>query len=136
MSNLATVNAIYEAFGRGDIPAILERLADDVRWEEWANNSAQEAGVPWMRLRAGRAAVAEFFAVIAQFQIKEFRVLSIMANENQVAAEFVIEAIVPGGGYYRDEEMHLFTFDAAGKVSRLRHYLDTAKHIAVQGKKT
>jgi hypothetical protein len=26
--------------------------------------------------------------------------------------------------------MHLFTFNAEGKVTRLRHYTDTAKHIA------
>lgn len=41
----------------------------------------------------------------------------------------MIEAHVPGGGYYRDEELHLWTFDAAGKVVRMRHYVDTAKHI-------
>jgi uncharacterized protein len=46
-----------------------------------------------------------------------------------VAAEFVIEATPPGGFRYRDEEMHLWTFGPDGKVTRLRHYLDTAKHI-------
>src|SRR4051794_29899804 len=30
MSNLATVEGIYEAFGKGDVPAILDVLADDV----------------------------------------------------------------------------------------------------------
>src|SRR5258708_8265448 len=34
MSDLAsTVQEIYSAFGRGDVPAILARLADDVVWE-------------------------------------------------------------------------------------------------------
>jgi ketosteroid isomerase-like protein len=44
----------------------------------------------------------------------------------------VLEANLPawGGGHYRDEEMHLWTFDDEGKVTRLRHYTDTAKHIA------
>jgi ketosteroid isomerase-like protein len=32
MSNVATVQSIYEAFGRGDIPAILDRISDDVIW--------------------------------------------------------------------------------------------------------
>jgi uncharacterized protein len=36
-------------------------------------------------------------------------------------------------GHYRDEEMHLWTFDATGKVIRLRHYTDTAKHIRAAG---
>ncbi|MEX0682231.1 MAG: hypothetical protein WD904_06080 [Dehalococcoidia bacterium] len=30
MSNVDTVKAMYEAFGRGDIPAILEKLDDNV----------------------------------------------------------------------------------------------------------
>jgi ketosteroid isomerase-like protein len=45
----------------------------------------------------------------------------------------VIETDVPGGGHYRDEEIHLWTFDDVGKVTGLRHYTDTAKHIAAWG---
>jgi ketosteroid isomerase-like protein len=51
--NLKTAHAIYEAFGRGGVPAILDLLADDVRWEDWADNSAQQAGVAWMAPRRG-----------------------------------------------------------------------------------
>lgn len=48
-----------------------------------------------------------------------------------MAVEFIIEADVPATrGHYRDEEMHLWTFDEQGKVIRLRHYADTAKHMA------
>ena len=48
VSNLATVQSIYESFGKGDVPAILDVLADDVEWEAWDSNSAVKAGVPWM----------------------------------------------------------------------------------------
>ena len=60
------------------------------------------------------------------------QILNMMEGGNQVAVEFVLEANLPswGGGHYRDEEMHLWTFDDEGKVVRLRHYVDTAKHIA------
>ena len=58
-----------------------------------------------------------------------------MGNGNQVAVEFIIEAVVPAtGGHYRDEEMHLWTFDGQGKVIRLRYYTATAKHIAAAKK--
>jgi ketosteroid isomerase-like protein len=128
---LATVTAIYEAFGRGDIPALMEHVSDDVQWEAWADNTAQKAGVPWLLPRKGKAGVFEFFQVVAdELEIQEFNVLSIMAGGNQVAAEFVITAKVNGKASYRDEEMHLWTFDDAGKVIRLRHYTDTAKHAA------
>ncbi len=132
MSNhLATATAIYEAFGKGDIPTILSHMADDVQWEQWADNSAQRAGVPWLVGRQGKAGVLEFFQVLGGMAIKDFQVLSMMAGGNQVAVEFVIEVDVPStGGHYRDEEIHLWTFNDAGQVIRLRHYADTAKHIA------
>ena len=43
MSNLATVQAIYAAFGRGDVPAILSHLTDGVAWEhgEGGNTAAR-----------------------------------------------------------------------------------------------
>jgi ketosteroid isomerase-like protein len=129
MSNLATVQGIYEAFGRGDVAAILDVMADDVAWERWEDNRAQHAGVPALLARTGKDGVAEFFGVVGTMTITDFEVLNLMEGGDQVAATFVIEAEVPGGGQYRDEEIHLWTFDADGKVCALRHYCDTAKHI-------
>ena len=59
-----------------------------------------------------------------------FEVLNMMEGANQVAVTFVIEYLTPVGGHLRDEEIHLWTFNEAGKVCALRHYVDTAKHIA------
>ena len=132
MSNLTTVQGIYQAFGSGDIPAILDVLADDVEWEAWDDNSAVRAEVPWMIPRHGKAEVVHFFETVGQMEIVDLQVLNMMEGGNQVAVEFVLEANLPawGGGHYRDEEIHLWTFNDEGKVSRLRHYSDTAKHIA------
>ncbi len=129
------INLVVEAFGTGNIPAILEQLSNEVRWEDWADNFAQKAGVPWAAKQHGKAGVMEFFKTIgSSFNIKGFHVLSIMAGENQVAVEFTMEVEIPStGGYFLDEEMHLWTFDPDGKVIRLRHYLDTAKHIKAAG---
>ena len=129
--HLATAGKIYEAFGQGDIPTILAQMADDVQWEAWADNMAQKQGVPWLQARQGKEGVLAFFQVLGGMPVKDFQVLSMMAGGNQVAVEFVIEVEVPAtGGHYRDEEMHLWTFNEAGQVTRLRHYTDTAKHIA------
>ena len=132
MSNLKTVQEIYEAFGKGDIPAILERLAPDVEWESWENNSNVNAGVPWFVPRRGPEEVAEFFAEIGRMEVLDVQVPSLMEGGNQVAAEFIFEAKLPayGGRSFRDEEMHLWTFGEDGRVIRFRHYVDTAKHIA------
>lgn len=134
-SNLETVRQIYAAFGRGDIPAILDALADTVEWEAWADNSGAAAGVPWLAPRHGKAGAAEFFALLGStLVVRDFRVLSLMDGGDNVAAEFEIACDVPSTGqHYRDEEIHLWTFDRAGKVVRLRHYADTAKHIRAAG---
>ena len=130
-NNLQTINRIYEAFGKGDIPTIIDFLSENVQWEQWADNSAQKANVPWLLSRKGHEGAIDFFKSLANLEILDFQVLSIMSNENQVAVEFMLEANVPAtGGHYRDEEIHLWTFDMQGKVTRLRHYIDTAKHIA------
>lgn len=128
--NLATVMAIYEAFGRGDVPAILEKLSDDIRWEEWKDNHAQRAGVPWFQPRSDKSGVGEFFSIVGQFQIHDFQVVSLLEGNNQVAAEIFFDATLPSGARLADEEIHLWTFDDAGKVARFRHYVDTAKHSA------
>jgi ketosteroid isomerase-like protein len=129
-ANLATVREIYAAFGRGDVPAILDLIADGCQWEAWADNSAQRAGVPYLQPRIGPTGVGEFFAAVAELEIHNFEVLDCIAGHDQVAAEIVIEASTPAGGRFRDEEIHLWTLGADGSVVRLRHYVDTAKHIA------
>jgi ketosteroid isomerase-like protein len=135
VSNLTTVQSIYEAFGKGDVPAILDLLADDVEWESWADNSAVKAGVPTMVPRHGKDEVVQFFETAGQMKITDLQILNMMEGGNEVAVEFVLEADLPawGGGHYRDEEIHLWTLDEEGKVTRLRHYIDTAKHIAAFG---
>lgn len=128
---LATVGKIYEAFGRGDVPAILDCMADNVQWEAWADNSAQKQGVPWLQARQGKDGVIAFFQVLRGMSVKDFQVLSLMVGGNQVAAEIIIEVEIPEtGAHFRDEELHLWTLNEVGKVTRMRHYNDTAKHIA------
>jgi uncharacterized protein len=127
--NSAAVAAIYEAFGRGDVPAILERLAEDVQWEQWGDAGVREQ-VPWLAQGEGRDHVARFFAIAGTLTIREFAVLDVIGSGRQVAVEVLIDAELPEGGRYRDEELHLWTFDDAGMVTRMRHYVDTAKHAA------
>ena len=128
--NAAAVAGIYAAFGRGDVPAVLDALAEDVAWEDWTDNWAQRAGVPALRPRRGRDEVAGFFELLGQWQLLEFAVLDVIGSGRQVAAEIRASFALPDGGRFADEEVHLWTFDDTGRVVRFRHYLDTAKHIA------
>ncbi|MCO6479984.1 MAG: nuclear transport factor 2 family protein [Phaeodactylibacter sp.] len=133
--NLSTVQQIYTCFGQGDIPGILDKMDDDVQWEKWLDNHGQNAGVPWLKEGHGKEGVLAFFQTIgSMLQFKDFQVLSLMEGNSQVAAEILLEVDVPSTGrHFKEEEIHLWTFNEAGKVSRFRHYADTAKHMQAAG---
>ena len=78
MSHLPTVQALYQAFGTGDVPTFLSHLADDVQWEQWADNKAAAAGVPWLQPRSGRDAVGGFLAAAAEMEIVDLQILNMM----------------------------------------------------------
>ena len=46
--NVKTVQSVYEAFGRGDIPTVLDALTDDVDWasEAWRHDDGTMVGRP------------------------------------------------------------------------------------------
>lgn len=131
VEHVAAVGELYAAFGRGDVETILGALAPDVSWDgDWADHFGQRGGLGLMVPRHGRDGVREFFGIVATLQVHDFQVLDLLASDAQVVAQIVIEASYPDGGRYRDEELHLWTFDPAGRVTALRHYVDTAKHLA------
>lgn len=128
MGHLSTVQSIYEAFGRGDIPAILERLHPDVEWE----HDSADHGVPWLAPRRGREAVLQFFEALQALEITRFEPLGFLAGQDQVAGTVRLHATHRvTGKEIRDLELHLFSFDAQGRVSRFRHFVDTFQHHAV-----
>lgn len=126
-----TVMAIYDAFGRQDIPAILDLMADDVVWE----HDTVDHGVPWLRPGTGRDTVAAFFQIIGErLDVTRLEVRNLLASGNQVAA--VVDLDVrdrPSGHELGDRsEVHLWTVED-GKVTAFRHHLDTHRHVlAVQ----
>jgi len=132
-ANLAVVGGIYEAFGSGDIEFILDQIADDCAWESWLENHGQNAGLPPMKPRHGRAGVAAFFDYVATMQIQDFQVLDMLASDRQVVVEVQISIALPAGGSVTDEELHLYSLNEVGKIKRMRHYVDTAKQIKAYG---
>ena len=81
MSHLEVVQQLYAAFGRCDIPTILDMVSDDVRWEHWDDSFAQRTDVPSLAPRTGRDGVAGFFGSIADWDVTEFDVLDLAASE-------------------------------------------------------
>lgn len=120
-----TVEAIYAAFGRGDIPTILSALREDVKWE----HDAADHGIPWLTPRQGRAAVGAFFEALRALDIRRFEPRRILTDGSMVVAVIHVEVGVRATGRsFNDVELHLWTFDAQGKVARFRHVVDTHQH--------
>jgi uncharacterized protein len=129
-NNITTVNNIYEAFAKGDVTTILNSLSEDVEWEPWNGNYGQRGGVSWLKEGKGKEGVLDFFMIVGGFIINDFQVLSVMGNENHVAAEIQFDAFIPATGIHlKEEEIHLWTFDDQGLVTRFKHFSDTAKQI-------
>src|SRR5213596_1852310 len=62
------LHEMYEAFGRGDIPAILDRLDENVEWDTQYDSPA----APWLEPRRGRQNIAGFFEALAPLQFTKF----------------------------------------------------------------
>jgi uncharacterized protein len=125
-SNADKVRAIYAAFGRGDIPAMLEHFAEDIVWEYGRPPSE----VPWLLDRRGRAGAAAFFTALQALELHHFNLEAVLEGPTLVVAIVDIEATVKATGRRIEEqgEAHLWRFDDQGKVARFRHVLDTAQH--------
>ena len=116
-----TVEAIYAAFGRDDIPGILAALRENVEWE----HDAVDQGIPWLAPRQ----VAGFFETLRALDIRRFEPKRILADDTMAAAVIHVEiAVRATGRVINDVELHLWTFDAQGKVARFRHVADTHQH--------
>jgi ketosteroid isomerase-like protein len=124
MSNIDTVKQMYEAFGRGDIPAILEKLDDNVEWD----TDYGETGVPWLEPRRGRENIPGFFEAVATMGITKFEPHTFGADGNRVVAVIDIEGDREGRHYVIPNEGHLWVFNDQGKVTKWQHMTDTALH--------
>jgi ketosteroid isomerase-like protein len=127
MSNIDTVKAIYEAFGRGDIPAILEKLDDNVEWDTDYDSPA----APWLTPRSGRENIAGFFESLSPLQFTKFDAHTIAEAGNKVIAVIDIELDHMGQHYTIPNEGHYWVFNDAGRVVKMQHLTDTALHWRV-----
>jgi hypothetical protein len=128
--NAKTVARIYEAFAKGDLPTILDNLADDVDWFDFPTNSGTDAGLPWAVRRRGKAETVKFFeSLAANMTFNEIKVGAIVGAGDHVAAQFHYACTLKNGARLKLEDLHWWTFNAAGKVAAYRHYTDTAATI-------
>ena len=127
MAALETVQAIYTAFGHGDIASIMGHISPDVRWE----HDATDHGIAWLKPGRGLAHVGEFFQTVGrELDITRFDVQQLYAAGDQVIAQIDIELHVRSTDkQLRDFEVHHWQLGPDGKVHAFRHVVDTHKHL-------
>jgi ketosteroid isomerase-like protein len=118
---LETVQAAYAAFGRGDVPALLALLDEDVEWRFCGDSLA-----PYTGRRVGRDEVGRWFGQVAgSDDIKIFEPHEFMAAPDHVAVVgFERSRALPGGGTFDTDWVHLWQV-ADGRVTRFFGMLDS-----------
>ena len=126
--NIETVRELYDAFGRGDIDTILDRLTDDV---DWAVDAATESA-PWYGPRHGKEAVRGFFEGVGRTgPVTEFTPVAIAANDDGEVMVFLRYAFtVTETGRSAAFNMHHYWRFRDGKVCYVRSSEDTAQVAA------
>ena len=128
MKHTKTVQEMYAAFGRGDVPGLLKHLHADVHWSVNVDHTlpAAESVGAWKPAR-GHAQVKDFFKHVAQdYEMHKFQPLSFLETGNEVAVRLHMESTVRATGKKLiGEFMHHFTFNDAGLVTRFHEFADT-----------
>jgi len=127
-ANIKTIMGVYEAFGRGDVAAILDAVTSDVDWAA----EADPAVAPWHGVRHGQEAVAAFFAEFGStMEVEEFTPVSIAANDTDVLSVVQFRARSRATGKTAAMNLHHFFKFRDGKIAYYRGTEDTAQTQAV-----
>src|SRR5262249_10073662 len=121
--DIQTIKEIYEAVGRGDVGAILDRVTDDV---DWAAEVAGDAA-PWHGPRTGKPGVASFFGDInTSIEISEFNPHNYAAGEDNVQLLVDWTFRPRANGHETSMTMHHYWGLRDGKVIFFRGSEDSA----------
>ncbi len=124
---VAKTTGIYQAFGRGDVQAILDMVADDVWWG-YAIDYSLPGVPPTTGPFHGKQGVLAYFKNVGEMlNVKKLAPLAFLTNDSAVAVlmEKDIE-VKKTGKSYKGLLVHLFEYDGAGKIKRHVHFDDTA----------
>lgn len=121
---IETVQAVNEAFGRGDVAAILELATDDVDWASEPESSI----APWHGVHHGKAELPHFFSALGTaVQVTEFAPLAFTSSDTDVmvVVRFGMKVLATVKSGERD--LHHWSRFHDGKISWYRGTEDTAR---------
>jgi ketosteroid isomerase-like protein len=120
--NVALIQSVYDAFGRGDIQFILNNLTDDVEW-----TLEGPSIIPFAGKRKGHAQVKQFFEALATTQTHQKLTMEpLIAQGDKVAGIGRYAATVTATGKSFDGHVSHFFTVRGGKIARFVDVADTA----------
>ena len=120
--NTAIVKQAYRDFKNGDIEGLLNLCAEDITWQ-----LPEIENVPISGQRTGRAAVREFFSMVARDQeVISFEPREFVAQGDKVIALGDYQwRVKDTGREFESDFVHIFTV-RDGKIVAFREHFDTA----------
>jgi ketosteroid isomerase-like protein len=125
--NVQIVKTAYDAFKSGDIPSLLNLLAENVEWiQPGPPETIATAGE-----RHGPEQVAQYFALVNEtFNVEQFEPQEFIAQGEKVVVLGHYRRRVKATGKLDESEwVHVFTV-RGGKIEKHRAYADTAATLA------
>jgi uncharacterized protein len=125
-TNTDVVQQGYEALGRGDIPAILDLLTDDVQWIHQGPSV-----IPFAGTRHGHEGVAEYFSLLDEnLEFEQFEAREFVAQGDTVVVVGFERGVSKATGHTIEQEWaHVYTL-RDGKIAKGRFFEDTAAQVA------
>ena len=124
-TNVAVVQRAYEAFGRGDIPGVLDLQTDDVVWTFQGSSM-----IPFAGTYRGREGIAEFFSLVGEaLEFELFEPREFVAQGDTVVLGYERSIAKTTGRSFEQEWAHVYTL-RDGKIATGRFFEDTAAEAA------
>lgn len=121
--NVKVVQQMCAAFEQGNIPFLLDLLAEDVEW--FVAGSPKD--VPLAGTYHGRAQVAQIFSIVGEsLELQQFKAQEFIAQGDQVVVlGHALGSIRSTSHAVKYDWVHVYTLRDS-KTIRFREYLDTA----------
>ncbi len=124
----------FSAFGRRDIRAALETFDEKVDFQSPVTRNAPPE-ISWAKPRYSREEVGVFFRELLERVTPEtLEIIAFTADGDRIVVEGWNRGTVKSTGHtYEHDWVMVFTV-RGGKITRYRHYYDTADLVAAFGK--
>jgi ketosteroid isomerase-like protein len=121
--NIKLIRTAYEAFGRGDIPAVLDVIQDDCDWGVEASGPI----APYYGTRHGKDEILAFFQELgATFEVDRFEPTAMAGDGNDVLTVVAYAIRSRATGKTATMNIHHHFKIADGKITYFRGSEDSA----------